>query len=91
MTTYAVNHNMPGYLPESDGWEFDTYSDAVHGLVEEIERYYDDDDLNTPQRLAIEAALDGIRAALDGIPTDLGVTLEAFGHQTHFFLATVTT
>jgi len=42
--TWAVGHNQPGYLPESESMIFDEWSDAKDYFVEMIKEYADDDD-----------------------------------------------
>lgn len=37
-TYYAVGHNMPGYLPESDVWVTDDHDAAKRSLIDDMER-----------------------------------------------------
>jgi len=46
---WVVTWNQPGYLPEGDPIECDTYEDAVDALREEIERYADEMSEDLPE------------------------------------------
>lgn len=39
---YHVNHNMPGYLPEADGFHTEDWSEALSALQDEIKSFQDD-------------------------------------------------
>jgi len=41
---YIAGFNQPGYLPESEPEEFDTFDEAKDYLVNEMERALDDSD-----------------------------------------------
>lgn len=38
---YHAGHNMPGYLPESDVYRFDTFEEAKLSTIYDIDRYGD--------------------------------------------------
>ena len=52
MSTYVVNSNMPGYMPDSEGAEFDNLEQAWNCLIEDIENYIDS--LATDTELQVE-------------------------------------
>lgn len=41
MPNYAVGHNLPGYLPESDVWVTDDFAHAKAMLIEDLKRAED--------------------------------------------------
>lgn len=42
--TWMAGWNMPGYLPETDPVEFDTWEDARSYIAETLEHWEDDND-----------------------------------------------
>lgn len=45
MTAWIAGFNQPGYLPDSEPEEFDTFAEAAEWLEDEINRALDDSDL----------------------------------------------
>lgn len=83
---YAVGHNTPGYLPESDPWTVESFSDGVALLVESIERYTEDADLTLAEANAVFVALDDLSDAHRVTPGPLGYILEVEGRSVSFWL-----
>ena len=57
-TLYVVGWNMPGYLPESEPYAYQTWDEAKQALIDELERQADmtEPDDEEGQRLADESA-----------------------------------
>lgn len=83
---FVVGHNSPGYLPESEGWEFGLWADAVSALVEEVERYVEDAALTLAEANAVSVALDDLTDAHAVTPGPLGYILSVEGREVSFWL-----
>jgi hypothetical protein len=80
---YAVVSNMPGYLPESEPWEFDDFSDAVECLIEDVQRAAEDI-ASGDEFMAIDGMIEDARGHVELGPTPLGYYVTIDGRVTHF-------
>jgi hypothetical protein len=75
MGAWVTGHNLAGYMPESDTYAYETWKEAVAGMVADAQDYADtDDEANDAMADADWADEDygSMRATVDAILADDG-------------------
>lgn len=85
MTKWVVGYNMPGYMPDNEPSECDTFEEARDCLIGDLERAADEADTDTEEGAAEVARIDELIPRLRKImmPEEIGITVGRW----HYFIA----
>lgn len=81
--TFVTGFNRPGYMPEAEPREFQTYEDACKDLIDELGTIIDEcDDYHTCEAAAA-AMTTAHKAMLSGSEAPIEIVVEGFAYFLH--------
>lgn len=82
---WIVGFNMPGYMPDSDPHECDTFEEAKECMIEDLEHSAESADETTEEGAAEIAQIEDVipRIRVIAMPEEIGITIGKW----HYFIS----